>query len=90
MAKRYQNKKDDVWENAKKIRGKNPDHYRKDDYGNVIFYRSYGLPTPMGWEIDHIKPQSKCGTHDLNNLRALQTSANRSRGNRTKHRSLCR
>ena len=80
----YQARKDEVWNKAAKVRGKDPDLYREDDLGNLMFYRSYGKATPMGWEIDHLKARSKGGTDHLNNLRPLNTSANRSKGNRKK------
>ena len=80
----YQNKKDDVWDKGHKVRGKDPDKYRKDDLGNLMYYGSYGKDTEMGWNIDHSKPQSKGGTDHLNNLRPLNTSANKSRGNKSK------
>jgi hypothetical protein len=38
-----------VFEKGKLMAGKHPDLYRVDDYGNVIYYRSYGKNTPMGW-----------------------------------------
>ena len=31
---------EEAWNNAHKMRGKNPDVYRKDDYGNVMYYKS--------------------------------------------------
>ena len=78
----YQEKKDQVWDKGQKIRGKNPDLYRKDIKGNVIYKPSYGKPTEMGWEIDHSKPQVKGGTDHLNNLQPLQVEANRSKGDK--------
>ncbi len=36
----------------------------------------------MGWEIDHLKPQSKGGTDHLNNLQPLKTSDNRKKSNK--------
>ena len=53
------NKIEKAWENAHKIRGRNPDVYRKDDYGNIIYKSSYGKQSEMGWEIDHKHPKSK-------------------------------
>ena len=48
------NKKvEEAWNNAHKIRGKNPEVYRRDDYGNTIFKSSYGKQSDMGWEVDH-------------------------------------
>lgn len=41
-------KKEIAWENAHIIRGKNPDVYRKDDYGNVMYKSSYGKQSGMG------------------------------------------
>lgn len=38
----YQDKKDQVWEKGKKIGGKDPDLYRKDSFGNKMYYSSYG------------------------------------------------
>ncbi len=32
-----------VWENAKKIRGKDPDTFRQDQHGNVMCRNSYGI-----------------------------------------------
>ncbi|CAA0159201.1 HNH endonuclease signature motif containing protein [Tenacibaculum maritimum] len=78
----YKNKKEQVWGKGKKVRGKDPNLYRRDDLGNEIYYHSYGKNTPMGWEIDHSKPQSKGGTDHLNNLRPLQTKENRKKGNK--------
>ena len=85
MAKKYgnyQNKKEQVWEKGNKVRGKDPDLYRKDDEGNMMYKPSYGKSSQMGWEIDHSKPQSEGGTDHLNNLRPLNTSANRGRNNK--------
>lgn len=44
---------DKVWQEAKRVRGKNPNLYRKDKFGNVVYYHSYGKDSPMGWEIDY-------------------------------------
>jgi 5-methylcytosine-specific restriction endonuclease McrA len=78
----YQQKKDDVWDKGQKMRGKDPDLYRKDKLGNPMYKPSYGKSTEMGWEIDHSKPQSKGGSDHLNNLQPLNTAANRQKGNK--------
>ena len=80
-------KKEEVWEKAKKIRGRDPAKHREDPEGNVIFHGSYGKDTEMGWEIDHKVPKSKGGSDDIGNLQALQTSANQSKGASTTNRA---
>lgn len=74
--------KDDVWGKAKPIRGKNPDVWRKDAYGDTIKYGSYGTLGNYGWEIDHKHPVSKGGTDSIRNLQPLQWQNNRSKGDR--------
>jgi 5-methylcytosine-specific restriction endonuclease McrA len=73
--------KDAVWNRAKPLSGFNPQAVRQDPYGNKICYNSYGKNTSTGWSIDHIKPQSKGGSHDIRNLQALQHSTNISKSN---------
>ena len=78
----YQQKKDEVWDKGKRIRGKVPDLYRKDKFGNIMYKPSYGKNSKMGWEIDHSKPQSKGGTDHLNNLQPMNTHANRQKSDK--------
>lgn len=78
----YRQKKEDVWDKGSKVRGKDPNLYRRDVAGNEMYKPSYGKATEMGWEIDHSRPQSEGGTHHLNNLRPLNTSLNRGRNNK--------
>lgn len=61
----------------KKVRGKNPNLYRKDDYGNLIYKPSYGKQSDMGWEVDHRHPKAKGGTEVPRNLQAVQWEENR-------------
>ncbi|MCD4744068.1 MAG: HNH endonuclease [Desulfobacteraceae bacterium] len=68
---------DKVWNKASKVRGLNPDLYRKDKTGKRIFKPSHGKQSDMGWEVDHSKPKAKGGTDHLNNLQALQWEENR-------------
>lgn len=74
--------KETAWNNAKIIRGKNPDVYRKDAYGNTIFKSSYGLQSEMGWEVDHKHPVSKGGSNQPRNLQAVQWKENREKNNK--------
>ncbi len=78
----------EVWDKAKKVRGKNPNLYRKDACGNVIYRHSYGKQSPMAWEMDHIVPKAKGGTNKTSNLQPLQWQANRTKS--TRKRSYCR
>ena len=73
------NCKKKVWEKADKIRGKDPELYRKDPYGNQLYYYSYGGNGQQGWQIDHIKPQARGGSDNLVNLQALQSKKNMSK-----------
>ena len=80
-------RKDRVWDKAQKIPGKNPAKYRKDPYGNVMYYDSYGKDTEMGWVIDHIRPKKKGGSWAMRNLQALNTALNREKSDSLKKRS---
>lgn len=71
-----------IFDKGLPIRGKDPNLYRKDVEGNVMYKPSYGKTSEMGWEVDHSKPQSKGGTDHLNNLRPMNPSANRSKGDK--------
>lgn len=70
-----------VWNKMPNVKGKD-ENYKRDPYGNVLYKHSYGKDTKMGWNIDHIKPKSKGGSDCLVNLQALQTSKNKSLGNK--------
>ena len=72
--------KEKAWDNAKKIRGKDPEKYRQDPYGNTMYKVSQGKSSGMGWDVDHIKPKSKGGKDTTRNLQALSSSVNRSKG----------
>ena len=72
--------KEKTWNNAKTIKGKDPDKYRQDPYKNTMYKTSYGGNSAMSWEVDHIKPVSRGGSDATRNLQALNTSVNRSKG----------
>ena len=73
---------DAVWEKGKKIPKKDPNLYRKDNEGYVIFKTSYGKQSEMGWEIDHRNPISKGGTDSMRNKQPLHWRANRKKGDK--------
>lgn len=79
MAK-IDNRLSQIWDKGTPIRGKNPDLYRKDKFGNIMFEPSYGKTSEMGWEIDHSKPKKLGGTDHLNNLQPMNWKANREKG----------
>ena len=74
--------KQQAWDNARTIRGKNPNKYRRDSAGNQIYKAAYGKNGKQSWEVDHRKPKSKGGTNSPRNLQAMQTAANRRKGNK--------
>ena len=78
--------KEAVWAKAKIVRGKDPSLYRRDSYGNEMYHHSYGKYSEKGWNIDHIKPQSKGGSHHVRNLQAMRSSMNSKLGNRVQKR----
>lgn len=69
-----------AWDNAKKVRGEDPNLYRKDPYGNIMYKPSYGKESSMGWEVDHIKPKSRGGSDSTRNLQALNIKINKNKG----------
>jgi len=82
MSKFSDERLEQIWNKGAKIRGKDADLYRKDIYGNEMYRSSYGKDTAMGWNVDHSKPTSKGGTDHLNNLQPMNSSANKSKGNK--------
>lgn len=71
---------DKAWNNAKRVRGRDPAKYRRDPNGVVIYRYSYGKTSEMGWEVDHITPRSRGGSDATRNLQAFSTRLNRRKG----------
>ena len=69
-----------VWNKGRRVLFRDPNLYRTDVLGNIIYRAAYGKESPMGWEIDHRKPVAKGGTDHLNNLQPLQSRANARKG----------
>lgn len=80
--KHYYRRKNEVWQKGMPILGKDPGLYRLDKFGNEMYYHSYGMNTPMGWQIDHSKPTSRGGTSHLNNLQPMNSKANRQKSDK--------
>ena len=78
---------DNVWNKAKRIQGKDPKQYRQDPYGNTMYKSSQGKNSDMSWDVDHIKPKSRGGSDSTQNLQALNSSVNRSKGNSLQKKS---
>ena len=71
---------DQIWDKGGIIRGKNPDLYRQDKYGNTMYKPSYGKTSAMGLEWSTFQPQALGGTDHLNNLQPMNSRANSSKG----------
>ena len=70
-----------VWNKGFTVPGYDPTKYRKDIAGAWISYAEYGnTDSDLGWEIDHIRPQSMNGSDFISNLQPLQWQNNRSKG----------
>ncbi|KAK9926027.1 hypothetical protein M0R45_023281 [Rubus argutus] len=75
--------KKQCWEKAEKIKGRDPDRWRRDSLGNTVFRKLVGCPGCLCHDYDHIVPYSKGGESTLENCQVLQARVNRSKGNRT-------
>ncbi|XP_059290720.1 uncharacterized protein LOC132044245 isoform X4 [Lycium ferocissimum] len=75
--------KQQCWDKAEKVKGRDPDRWRRDPLGNTIFRKLVGCPGCLCHDYDHIVPYSKGGESTLENCQVLQATVNRSKGNRT-------
>uniref|UniRef100_A0A803L987 HNH endonuclease n=1 Tax=Chenopodium quinoa TaxID=63459 RepID=A0A803L987_CHEQI len=62
--------KQQCWEKAEKIKGRDPSRWRRDPLGNIVFRKLVGCPGCLCHDYDHILPYSKA-------------TVNRSKGNRS-------
>ncbi|KAG5571599.1 hypothetical protein H5410_061365 [Solanum commersonii] len=75
--------KQQCWDKAEKVKGRDPDRWRRDPLGNTIFRKLVGCRGCLCHDYDHIIPYSKGGDSTLENCQVLQATVNRSKGNRT-------
>lgn len=70
-----------VWDKGIIVEGYDKDLYRRDAAGAWIAFNSYGnRDSVLGWEIDHVWPQSKGGDDKIENLRPMNWRNNESKG----------
>lgn len=72
-----------VWLKAKEIEGYDSSKWRQDFAGAWIQRDQYGIQSPLGWEIDHLIPQSEGGSDDHPNLMPLHWRNNETKGSDT-------
>lgn len=53
------NVKQQCWEKAAKVKGRDPDRWRRDPLGNLVFRKLVGCPGCLCHDYDHIVPYSK-------------------------------
>lgn len=80
---------DAVWSKGLIVQGYDPNKYRQDACNAWIARSEYGKQSGLGWEIDHIFPESKAKESgypqvqidDIKNLRPMNWENNRSKDN---------
>ncbi len=68
-----------VWLKARPVPGQDPRYIRADVRGAWIAFAEFGRRSPLGWEIDHVRPVAKGGGDELLNLQGLHWANNRSK-----------
>lgn len=51
--------KQQCWDKAEKVKGRDPDRWRRDAVGNIVFRKLVGCPGCLCHDYDHIVPYSK-------------------------------
>lgn len=82
MSKYTEEKLQKIWEKGKIVSGYDPNVYRKDVCNAWMKRDEHGNPNSIvGWEVDHIIPESEGGSSELHNLRPMQWENNREKSN---------
>ncbi|PHU00703.1 hypothetical protein BC332_30490 [Capsicum chinense] len=55
--------KQQCWAKAEKVKGRDPDRWRRDPLGNIVFRKLVGCPGCLCHDYDHITPYSKDNSH---------------------------
>ncbi|OQU93153.1 hypothetical protein SORBI_3001G489800 [Sorghum bicolor] len=64
--------KQQCWEKAERVPGRDPERWRRDALGNIVFRKLVGCPGCLCHDYDHIVPYSKGGKSTLENCQVLQ------------------
>ncbi|XP_020274478.1 uncharacterized protein LOC109849097 [Asparagus officinalis] len=75
--------KQQCWGKAERVKGRDPDRWRRDPLGNLVFRKLVGCAGCLCHDYDHIVPFSKGGKSTLENCQVLQATVNRAKGNKT-------
>ncbi len=75
-------KRNNAWNKANEVRGKDPEVWRRDKFGNLLRWGSYGTQGEFGWEVDHRFPRAKGGTDAPKNLQAIHWEENRKKSDK--------
>ena len=75
-----------VWMKGRRAPGRNPYNWRRDVYGRLIRFKSYGTKGNYAWEVDHKRPKSKGGSDRLTNLQPLHRDENRAKGAKLRYK----
>ncbi|CAM6097242.1 unnamed protein product [Calypogeia fissa] len=75
--------KDACWRQASVVKGRDPERWRRDALGNLVFQKLVGCQGCLCYNYDHVVPYSKGGKSTLENCQVLQTAANSAKGART-------